>query len=41
MEETRLREPLKQPVISQKFGKDFSWFNPNKQKWEWFYKDTY
>lgn len=36
-----LREPLKNPVISQKFGKDFTWFNPNKQKWEWFYKDTY
>lgn len=36
-----LREPLKNPVISQKFGKDFKWYNPDKKVWEWFYKDTF
>lgn len=36
-----LREPLKNPIVTQAFGKDFIWYNPIKGKDEWFYKDTY
>lgn len=35
------REPYLNPKISQKFGEDFRWFNPQTQKEEWFYKETY
>ncbi len=37
----KLRQPLENPKISQLFGKDFSWYNTTKGKWELFYKDTY
>jgi murein DD-endopeptidase MepM/ murein hydrolase activator NlpD len=36
-----LRQPIKNPNISQLFGKDFLWYNPAKGITEWFYKDTY
>lgn len=36
-----LRQPLKNAEITQKFGKDFWWYNPVKGISEWFYKGTY
>lgn len=34
-----LREPLKNPIVTQEFGKDFQYYYNGK--WVWFYKDIY
>ena len=41
MEKIILRQPIKSVFITQEWGKDFQWSNPNKGVVEWFYKDTF
>lgn len=36
-----LRQPVKSVFITQEFGKDFQWSNPDKGVVEWFYKETF